>query len=191
MVLPERIAATAPLSEDVFFRYLASRVGWLDGVVICGGEPTIHPDLTAFIERIRSLGFFVKLDTNGSRPEVVSSLLSSGLLDYVAMDIKYSCDRYDTIVGVGGMGERARETAGLLMASGIPYEFRTTVVKGMHRDEDIRAIAESIQGARAYYLQNFEQREVLDPAFCGERFTHAEMEALCETARAYVSCEVR
>ncbi len=191
MVLPGRIAVTAPLSEEVFFRYLASRIGWLDGVVICGGEPTIHGDLPAFIERIRSLGFLVKLDTNGSRPEVVRSLLAAGLLDYVAMDIKHPWDRYDTIVGVDGMGERARETASLLMASGIAYEFRTTVARGVHSTEDIRMIAESIHGARAYCLQNFEQREVLDPAFCGERFTHAEMEMLCETARAYVPCELR
>ena len=147
---------TGDLSTEDFFAFLASRKGKLDGVCVSGGEPLLQPDIRAFIVRIREMGFAVKLDTNGSFPDVLEGLLAEGLLDYVAMDIKSSPEHYAAAVGLAEAPlDRIGRSVQLLLTSGVPFEFRTTVVEELHSAEDFRRIGEWIDGAPRYYLQEF------------------------------------
>jgi len=146
-----------------FFEFLEKRRGILDGVCITGGEPTIQRDIVPFMRRIKGMGFSVKLDSNGMRPEILEEVFREGLADYVAMDIKNGADRYAETVGNPVSMENIRKSIGLIMKSGIPYEFRTTVVPGIHTEGDFDGIAELIGGAEAYYLQEFRDVKVLDP----------------------------
>ncbi|MBC7262056.1 MAG: anaerobic ribonucleoside-triphosphate reductase activating protein, partial [Chloroflexi bacterium] len=136
-------------------RKLAVQRGFVDGVVITGGEPTLQPDLTTFLADIRRLGLGIKLDTNGYRPDVLQACLQQGLVDYVAMDIKSSLPKYAQAAGVVVDVERLRQSVQLLLHADIEYEFRTTVVPGLVELEDIQAIVELIAGAKRYYLQYF------------------------------------
>ena len=124
------------LTEDEVFSFLGKRKGVLDGVCITGGEPLINEDIGAFTEKIRAVGYAVKLDTNGTFPDRLEALISGGLIDYIAMDIKSSPDSYDTLCGVGVDIEKIKSSVALIKSSGIPHEFRTTVVKGLHTPED-------------------------------------------------------
>lgn len=154
LVLPER--ESEGISEAEFFAFLESRVGRLGGVCISGGEPTLHPSLPEFIGKIKALGFSVKLDTNGYRPDALRALISEGLVDYVAMDIKSSLEGYGRCVGIPELNtEPIRESAALLMEGGVDFEFRTTVVRELHAEEDIRAIGEWLAGGERFYLQSF------------------------------------
>jgi pyruvate formate lyase activating enzyme len=139
--------------EDVF-HLLRSRRNVLDGVVISGGEPTLQPGLRDFIFQAHALGYAVKLDTNGSRPTVLGRLLADGLLDYVAMDLKGPMAKYESICGAPVDHNDVNESIDLIMAAGINYEFRTTVVPQLSHD-DVLAIARRIRGARRYVLQQF------------------------------------
>ncbi|MBR3293463.1 MAG: anaerobic ribonucleoside-triphosphate reductase activating protein [Oscillospiraceae bacterium] len=144
------------IPEERFFAFLQKRKGILDGVCITGGEPCLQPDLADFIRRIREGGFAVKLDTNGSFPDVLQALLQQGLLDYVAMDVKNAPARYAETCGVPGFDPAPVErSVRLLQQSGVPFELRTTVVAGLHTQEDLLAIGRWMQGAPRYYLQNF------------------------------------
>ena len=154
LVLPER--GGEPLSEEELFLLLRRRRGILDGVCVTGGEPTLQKDLPEFLARIRALGYLVKLDTNGAQPERLRAILEAGLADYVAMDIKNRPERYAETIGLPGFDPGPiRESAALLLGGGTEYEFRTTVVRGLHRTDDFPAIADWIAGARHYYLQRF------------------------------------
>ncbi len=154
---PEQFPA---LNTEDIFTFLESRKKILEGVCITGGEPTLQPDLSAFITRIKDMGFKVKLDTNGQTPNVVSFLLEHGLVDYVAMDIKNCRERYGKTIGIEGFRTDAVEaTASLLMASSIPYEFRTTVTKELHDREAFEQIAEWVAGAQHYFLQPYRDSE--------------------------------
>jgi len=147
---------TGDLSTEDFFAFLAIRRGKLDGVCVSGGEPLLQPDIRAFIVRIREMGFAVKLDTNGSFPEVLAGLLAEGLLDYVAMDIKSSPEHYAAAVGLASAPiDRIGQSVQILLSSGVPFEFRTTVVDELHSVEDFRRIGEWIDGAPRYYLQEY------------------------------------
>ncbi len=148
------------MSDEVFFKFLNKRHGLLDGVAITGGEPCLHKDLPAFLKRIKEMGFLTKLDTNGYHPELLESILSSGLTDYVAMDIKNSEDRYGETCGVTGLDlARIRKSIQLLMDSNVDFEFRTTVVEEFHDVEDFEKIGRMIRGAKRYFLQCFTDRE--------------------------------
>jgi pyruvate formate lyase activating enzyme len=149
--------------EEKFFEFLKKRQGKLEGVCITGGEPTIQPDIIEFIKKIKDLGFLVKLDSNGTRPDVLKKLLDLKLLDFVAMDIKNQLKNYDKTTGVKGDKSRIKLSVDLIMHSGLPYEFRTTVVPGIHTEKDFLEIAKWIQGARAYYLQEYREKIILDP----------------------------
>ena len=143
--------------------FLDKRKKILKGVCITGGEPTLQPDLPDFIGKVRKMGYRVKLDTNGYRPEVLRGLLESGLLDYAAMDIKNCPEKYGAAAGLippGNAGGfelgKIEESVKLLLDGQIDYEFRTTVVKELHTVEDIAAIGNWVKGTPAYYLQKFE-----------------------------------
>lgn len=143
-----------PFSEIVEF--LKSRIGLLDGVCITGGEPTLMNDLEEKLKVIKSLGFKVKLDTNGYRPDVLKKLINLNLIDYVAMDIKNSLEKYELTTGTINLQiEKIQESINLLKSNVIPYEFRTTIVKEFHEEEDIKKISHLIKGASKYYLQKF------------------------------------
>lgn len=157
--------ANDDLSTDDFFAFLRSRQGRLDGVCVSGGEPLLQPDIRNFILRIRELGFLIKLDTNGSYPDVLESLLQDGLIDYVAMDIKSSPDHYAEATGLHEAPvDRISKSIKLLLHSPVPFEFRTTVVNELHTTEDFTHIGEWISGAPRYYLQEFaDSGDVLRP----------------------------
>ena len=144
------------LAPEDFFSFLRKRQGLLDGVAVTGGEPTLHPDLPDFLAQIRELGYRVKLDTNGTAPQMLRQILQRGLADRVAMDIKNSPERYALTVGLPGFDiAPVRESARLLMESGVPFEFRTTVVKPLHRAEDFEAIGQWLRGSEEFYLQSY------------------------------------
>ncbi len=144
------------LDAEELFSLLKKRKGMLDGVCITGGEPTLQKDLGELCARIRDLGFAVKLDTNGARPAVLSSLLERELVDYVAMDIKASRERYPLVCGVKDLDTApVEESVQMLMGGKVSYEFRTTLVRELHRREDMHAIGVWLRGAKAYFLQEF------------------------------------
>ena len=144
------------ISEDEFFAFLKKRQGILDGVCISGGEPTLQKDLAEFIGKIRALGYAVKLDTNGSQPEVLRNLIKENLLDYVAMDIKNSPAKYSLTCGCEVDLVPIKESVSIIKESGIDHEFRTTTVRELHKAEDFAEIAEWIKGDSRYFLQHFE-----------------------------------
>ena len=143
------------ISEEKIFSHLSKRRGMLEGVAITGGEPTLHKDLPDFIRRIKEeTGLAVKLDTNGTNPDMLSALIKDRLIDFAAMDIKTSPGRYALAAGLKELDmDSIFRSVDILMGSEIEYEFRTTVVDEIHHDEDFHAIGEWIKGARAYYLQ--------------------------------------
>ena len=145
--------------EDIL-EYLESRKGLIDAVVVSGGEPTLMPDLKEKIIKLKELGFLIKLDTNGTNPEVVKDLYENHLIDYVAMDIKNSFKKYPLTVGVkNAYLDKVSQSIQYLMNSGIDYEFRTTLIDEYHDTQDIREMAETLKGAKRLYLQKFVDRE--------------------------------
>lgn len=148
-------------SDEEVLNFLASRLGILDGVCITGGEPTLVPELPDFIRKIKNLGLSVKLDTNGTNPEVLKNLVYDKLIDYVAMDIKSSLDNYATVCAVPNIRlAPIRESIDFLINSQcVEYEFRTTVVSDYHTSNVMEEIGKLLQGAKRYYLQNFVDSE--------------------------------
>jgi len=145
------------ISDDDVFSFLKKRTGILDGVCITGGEPLLQDDLEDFIREIRKLGFLIKLDTNGVSPKKLSLLIDNGLIDYAAMDIKNSPEKYPLTVGIPDFNiEPVLESVGILLQGKIQYEFRTTLVRQFHSFEDIEKIGHLVKGAENYYLQRFE-----------------------------------
>lgn len=145
------------ISEEEVLAFLKKRSAMLEGVCITGGEPTLEPELEAFIRKVRELGYEIKLDTNGYRPEVLKDLAGKGLLDYVAMDIKSSLSGYEKAAGKPGMQlEKIQESVDFLLNGTLPFEFRTTVVDELHGEKEIREIGQWIKGAPAYYLQVYQ-----------------------------------
>ena len=144
------------INEDDVLSYLKKRQGILDGVVITGGEPLLQDGIEEFIGKIKNLGYSVKLDTNGSFPEKLISLVEKGLVDYVAMDIKNSKAKYMTTIGVDNIDLASVEkSVDFLLQNKVDYEFRTTIVDGFHTLQDIQDIVVWINGAHKYFLQNF------------------------------------
>lgn len=162
---PER-AATIPWTEIV--GYLTKRQGVLDAVCVSGGEPTLMPDLEEKIREIKSLGYKVKLDSNGFRPEVLKRLVDENLLDYIAMDIKNSKLKYALTCGTAVDMDAIEESVRFIMSSGVPYEFRTTCMEEFHDVNDFLQIADWIKGASRYFLQRY-----IDSASCIQHNFHA------------------
>ena len=188
------------MEEEELFAFLAKRKGLLDGVAVTGGEPCLHQDLPELLARIRELGFAVKLDTNGTHPDMLREILERGLADYVAMDIKNSPGKYALTTGTDrGVeacrdGERnaepsfvdeVRESVRLLMDGGTDYEFRTTVVNELHETEDFEEIGRWIKGAKRYFLQCFTDRDTV-PYSGLSAPSKAKLEACAAIARRYI-----
>ncbi|MDP6157134.1 MAG: anaerobic ribonucleoside-triphosphate reductase activating protein [Candidatus Thermoplasmatota archaeon] len=150
--------------EDVL-SFLETRKSKLDAVVVTGGEPTLQPDLFDFLKKVKKMGFLIKVDTNGSRPDVIGKLVESNLVDYIAMDAKGPLGRYREITRSNIDTARIGESMGLIMKSGKAYEFRTTVVNTQLTEKDLIAIGKTIKGASSYVLQPFVASKTLDPAF--------------------------
>jgi len=191
LVLPELIAGQPKITEKEFFDFLADRKGLLDGIVICGGEPTLNPDLADFISKIKKMGYAVKLDTNGSNPAVLEELIDQKLIDYVALDIKLPKERYEKELKI--KAEEIEKSIEILRKSGIDHEFRTTVVPGVHTKEDIIEIAQWLTPAKKYYLQSFRPEKTLNPEM--EKIKPYLTEQLSaireEIAPLFEICEIR
>lgn len=153
-------ALTSDMSLDEFFAFLGKRKGLLDGVCITGGEPLMQPGLAEFCARVHEASFAVKLDTNGSFPDRLRELVEAGLVDYVAMDVKNASARYAETAGGRGFDiAPVRESVAYLLGGPVPFEFRTTVVRELHSPDDLRALARWIEGAPAWFLQNYQDGE--------------------------------
>ena len=165
-------------TEAQLLAFLQKRRGLLDGVCISGGEPLLQAELPQLLEKIKAMGYLVKLDTNGSFPKRLQRLAEQGLVDYVAMDIKGSPSRYGAACGVGALyWPQVQQSVEFLLQGGLPCEFRTTVVRELHGPEDMQAIGQWLQGAQRYFLQRFENSErVLQPGL--HSYAAAELEAL-------------
>ncbi len=178
--------ANLQIDAEEFFLFLEKRKGILDGVCITGGEPLLQPQLAVFIRNIRSRGFAVKLDTNGSLPERLDMLLEEGLIDYVAMDLKNSQDLYAKTAGVAVDLEKIRHSIALIMEKAPDYEFRTTVVSGYHTPQSISQAAQLISGAKRYFLQAFvDSGSLILPGL--SPCTPQQMERMAEAARNFVT----
>jgi len=175
LVNPELYGECLP-EEDVF-SFLAKRKGKIDAVTITGGEPTIQHDLIEFVKRVRKTGYSIKIHTNGSNPEVIDKLISSKLVDYIAMDVKSPAHKYKMVTKSQVSYDTIKQTIQLIMKSGIPYEFRTTVLKKLLEKNDIIEIGNSIKNARLYILQQFIPSKILDRGFIKyETYSLEEME---------------
>lgn len=164
-------------SPEEILAYLEKRKKILDGVCITGGEPTLQPELAAFLEKIKALGLSVKLDTNGYRPEVLQELCQADLVDYVAMDIKGVPEKYTTICGLQEMDfSKIEKSVDFLRNGGIDYEFRTTVTKEFHQRADFEKIGAWLSGAKAYYLQGYQD----SPQVISRTFHAYTLEELAE-----------
>ena len=184
LVIPEKFGESIP--RDEFFSFLSSRIGKLEGVCISGGEPTLHRDLANFIKRIKDMGFLVKLDTNGTNPDMLESLISSHLVDYVALDIKSSLDDYASAVGISDFDTSSIEKSVAILRRGdVDFEFRTTVVLGLHTEENLLKIAKWLEGEKKYFLQTFEDSgDVLKSGFSG--YSKAEMQCILEAVQKFI-----
>ncbi len=164
-------------SEEEVFSFLEKRKRVLKGVCITGGEPTLQTDLPEFISKVKKMGYAVKLDTNGYRPDVLRQLLKAKLLDYVAMDIKNCKEKYPQTTKISDFQiEKVEESIELLKEAGIFYEFRTTVVKEFHTPEDLLNIARWISGCSKFYLQQYQENEHVISAMLsrGEETVHSQ-----------------
>ncbi|NCC95692.1 MAG: anaerobic ribonucleoside-triphosphate reductase activating protein [Synergistales bacterium] len=168
--------------------FLRSRKRLIDGVVVSGGEPTLQPDLEEFLMEIKGLDLLVKLDTNGSSPEILGHLLEKGLLDYVAMDVKAPLEDYERVAGVGGFEESVKASIDLIMNLSPDYEFRTTFVPGLHDSNSAIGIAKLIQGAKIHYLQYFRPvGTILSESYRSSRpMTETELKGYAELISPYV-----
>ncbi len=188
-VLPEEIAKIKDnfIPEKAVLNFLKTRVGKIDGIVISGGEPTLQKDLENFIDEVRELGFLVKLDTNGTDPKILKKLVESKKIDFVAMDIKTSFDNYKSLVGENINLDDIKESLEFLKNNVIPYEFRTTIVGGIHTPEIFEEMGKMLNGAKKIYLQNFRSQTTLDPSFENKKsLTKIEINEAIEILSKYV-----
>jgi len=183
------------IEADAVFGFLEHRRGLLEGVVVSGGEPTLQKDLAFLCSRIKGMGYEVKLDTNGSRPAIVRELIDQGLVDYVAMDIKAEPDQYTKFICHGCRPDSILESIQVIMASSLPYEFRTTCARPIVDAAAIERIAKLISGAERYILQQFNQTDVLHPEFFRNTkpgYDQAELVNIRARAEQWVQhCEIR
>ena len=192
LVVPGAIKEAPEICWDDFFSFLEDRKDVLEGVVICGGEPTVNSQLPDFIQEIKDLGFDVKLDTNGTNPQMLAKLIKKGLLDYVAMDIKAPLNDYRKATGVSVDPDLLRKSISIIRRLD-DYEFRTTFVPGIHNKENLLEMLKEIEGAKKYFLQNFRGKVTVDQNLKGESgFEKEKMEEFKSLAQKYVqNCQIR
>ncbi|MCX7917084.1 MAG: anaerobic ribonucleoside-triphosphate reductase activating protein [bacterium] len=191
LVLPEKFGNI--YSEQEFFFFLEKRKKYLESVCIPGGEPTIKYDIIAFIEKIKELGFKVKIDTNGSNPEIIEKILKENLIDYISMDLKGPLEKYKIITGVEIDTKKILKSVELIKNSDIEYEFRTTVVKKQISFDDFEKIGRIIEGSKMYYLQKFIPSKLVNENFMKETtYSDEEFDVIKEIMKKYVlECKVR
>ncbi|MBO5789119.1 MAG: anaerobic ribonucleoside-triphosphate reductase activating protein [Clostridia bacterium] len=186
---PLVLSPTEGIDENEVFAFLEKRRGILEGVVISGGEPTLSHELPFFMAKIKELGYRVKLDTNGTSPTLLKAIVDAGLVDYVAMDVKHAPHRYQDVVRGDVMPlEAVAESIRFLLDRHVAYEFRTTLVKGLHSEADMADIAQWIRGADAFYLQNFKDSGAIMSPEGLSSFSGEEMARFLAIAQAYVPC---
>ncbi len=182
------------ISERDLFLFLKKRIGRLDGVVVTGGEPTLHPDLPLFIEKIKKIGYDIKLDTNGTNPQMLQKLVKTKLIDYIAMDLKAPCEKYAKVIKVEAECNKIKRSIKIIKNSGLPYEFRTTVVPGLLFKSDFAKMGKMITGAEKWYLQKFKSDvELVNSKFQRKKpYSNKEMEEFATIGKKYVKqCKVR
>ena len=185
LVLPDRLFQD--ITEEEILAFLKKRAGLLDGVAVTGGEPLLHKELPAFLRQVKDLGYLVKLDTNGSFPDRLEAVLSEGLVDRVAMDIKNSPDLYAKTAGIPHLDlANIERSKNLLLTGSVEFEFRTTVVKGLHTREGLIEAAKWITGAKEYYLQQFKDSGDVIAISGLSAYDEQEMHALAEAVSLYV-----
>lgn len=190
LVLPEKFTELIP--EEQVFSFLESRRGKLEAVEFTGGEPTLQPDLIDVIQKIKKMGFLVKLDSNGSNPDILQKIADLDIVDYFAMDIKAPLEKYQEITRSDIGSEKIAQSVKIIMNSGKAYEFRTTVVKPLLVKEDFDKIGKLIQGAEFYVFQKFENKKVLSPSLPLAEYPPEELQDFCATMKKYVQkCVVR
>lgn len=174
------------IAEEDILQTLRKRKGILTGVCITGGEPTLQPDLSDFLKKIKELGYLIKLDSNGYRPDVLETLHAERLLDYIAMDIKTSPENYGAVAGIRHLDlGKIQASVDFIRNSGIMYEFRTTVVRELHTASDFRRIGKWLQGCNAYFLQSYQESDgVISPVFSS--YEKKELENFLEILRPYI-----
>lgn len=173
--------------EEKILKFFQSRIGKLDAIVITGGEPLIYDGLEEFVSKVKDMGYLVKLDTNGLLPDKLSEIIKKGIIDYIAMDIKYPEKDYVTFTGQNAL-EKVKRSIKLIMDSGLDYEFRTTYVKGIHNTDSSIAIGEMINGAKQYYIQNFRPGKTINPTLSAQNsFTEKELNILRKNIQPFVS----
>ena len=189
VLAPEKIES---IPEEDVLDFLKEREKWLDGVVVSGGEPAIHKDLPGFLEKLKGIGYAVKLDTNGTNPAMLKEVMERGLVDFVAMDIKGPVGKYEKSSGVKADTRKIQESIKLIIDSGIEHEFRSTVLPALHTKEDVEEMAKMVKGGSRFCLQQFRPKNTLDSSFEKERpFTKEEMRDLREICGRHVKTELR
>lgn len=184
---------TEGIDENTILEYLTKHKKWIDGVVISGGEPLLQADIENFLVKIKELGMQVKIDTNGSNPDLLNELMQKKLVDFIAMDIKSSIETYEKTTNVPVNIENIKRSVELIMNSHLEYEFRTTIVPKFIDENEIKKIAELIKGADKYVLQQFRNDVTLDESFKNERsYTPEQLEDLRKIASKNIKkCEIR
>ncbi len=173
------------LSKEELYEYLTRRKGLLDGVAITGGEPLLHNEIIDLIKGIRNLGYKVKLDTNGSFPEKLKTLIDEKLVDYVAMDIKNTLEKYPLTIGCSTDISKIQESINILINSDIEYEFRTTVVKDYHEISDFHKIGKMIKNAKRYFIQSYKYQDSVRVKTLSA-MTKQELESCLSIVKEYV-----
>ncbi len=193
-VLPEHVKVVANdlITEEAFFNFLKTREGFLDWVVISGWEPTLQKDLYDFAKKIKDMWYLVKIDTNWRDPDLIRKMIEDEIIDYVAMDIKNPLEKYNDIVNSEFNPEDILESINLLLEWKIDYEFRSTIAKWTHSEDDIEEMAKIISRAKKYFLQNYQPKIRLNDRFEAESFTSQELLTMKKIAEKYVEkCDVR
>jgi pyruvate formate lyase activating enzyme len=176
LVEPERIKGLQEYSEQSILEDLKKRKKWIDGVVITGGEPTLQPDLPEFLAKIKKLGFLTMIQTNGSQPKVIRSLINKKLVDYLTVDLKGNFEDYQKFTGVKNYSSSVKKSLKIIPESGVDFELRTTVVPTLHNESNLLKLAKGIENCR-WYLQTFQPKNCLNLKFNKiEPYSRMEME---------------
>ena len=181
------------ISEEEILRFLEKRKPFLEGVCITGGEPTMHSDLPDFIKKLKNMGYLVKLDTNGTNPQMLSRLIKEKLLDYVAMDIKSALGKYSLVTKTKVDISQIKKSIRILKRGLVSYEFRTTLMPALFAKEDFEQIGKALAGAKKYYLQNFrKEKSLVNKNFDSKKFSRKEIEDIKNSIKKYFDlCEIR